>query len=348
MRTTLAQAKDPSSGIARAINIAACDSRFVDILNNAQQRLSEMGRWWGTYRRLYTCFTAQCITWPREVATVEGLTMCREGVPLMNEWYEFGEAVKGPDANQSACNPRWLMDRPNACQFTDLASSAKFRIYPTVAADAGVKIVLQGFDTNVQPIRTLVGSNYIDGEQVTLASPFATSTFEFYPPGLTGVIKPVTKGRLNVFALDTVSGVETKVAVWEASETNPTYRRSWMTNLPQCGDTPGCGGAGNGCNPTPLPSCSGILAEAIVRLEFVPALVDTDWLFISNLQAVKCGMKAQEKEDRNQYQEAEIEWARAKRILRNELEKYSPTDRVIVNAQPHGTARPSRVFGGFI
>lgn len=348
MRTTLAQAKADASGISRAINIAACDARFVDILNNAQQRLSEMGRWWGTYRRLYVCFNGQCITWPREVATVEGLSMCREGVQILNEWYEFGNAVRAPDPAESRCELRALMDRQNASTFLDIGTSAKYRIYPSVAADAGTKIVLQGNDTNNVPIRTLVGTSYIDGEQITLASPFATSTFEFYPPGLTGVIKPVTKGRLTVYAVDPISGVETRVAVWEPGETNPSYRRSFITNLPQCGDAASCSPSANGCTPTPLPSCSGVQAEAIVRLEFVPALVDTDWLFISNLQAVKCGMKAQEKEDRNQYQEAEIEWARAKRILRNELEKYSPTDRMTINAQPHGTAKPCRVFGGFV
>lgn len=348
MRTTLAQAKASSSGIARSINIAACDARFTEYVNNAQQRLSEMGKWWGTYRRLYVCLTGACITWPREVANVEGFTVCNEGIDLLNEWYEFGEGVSAPSASSVQCGAPSLMERANACQFTDIATSAKIRIYPTVAADAGVKVILQGLDPNANPIRTVVSGAYIDGEQLTLASPFATSTFEFKAPGLLGVQKPVTKGRLNVFSVDTVTGVETKIAIWEAGEVNPSYRRSYMPNMPTGCTRPACGCADNGCAPTPLPSCSGQLGEAIVRLEFIPAVVDTDWLFISNIHAVAAGCRALLHEEREQDQRAEVEWARAKRILRNELEKYSPNSLTRVNARPHGTADPRRIFAGFI
>lgn len=347
MRTTLSQAKASASGIARAINIAACDSRFPEYVNNSQQRLSEMGRWWGTYRRLYVCLTSACITWPREVATVEGFRVCNEGIDLLNEWYEFGEAVRGVDPTQTECGPTMLIDRQNACQFTDVATSAKIRIYPTVAADAGVKVILQGKDPNGNPIRTSVSGAYIDGEQVTLASPFSTSSFEFLSPGLLGVQKPVTKGRLNVFAVDPVTGVETKIAIWEAGEENPWYRRSYMANMPTCTTAKSCGSGLNGCDPAPTPTCSGTVGEAIVRLEFVPALVDTDWLFISNVQAVAAACRALMHEERNQKGEAEVEWERAKRILRNELEKYCPPDKVRVTARPYGSADPRRVFAGF-
>lgn len=339
MRTTLAQAKLSGSGIAKAINIAPCDPRFVDFVNNSQQRLSEMGRWWGTYRTMWVCLGSSCITWPREVANVEGFQMCNEGLDLLSEWYEFGESVTGPVESDSPS----LIERPNSCQFLDTVASSKIRIYPTVAADAGAKILLQGFDVQVNPIRTQVGSVYVDGEQVTLAAPFATSTFEFAAPGLSGVQKPITKGRLNVYSVDPETGVETKIAIWEPSEINPSYRRSWMPGLPDSDAC--CQTAGDGCS-TP-PACSGIQGKAVVRLEFIPAIADTDWLFISNLQAVCAGARAIAFEERNKPVEANVEWERAKRILRNELEKYSPNTLTRINAQPHGTADPRRIFSGF-
>jgi hypothetical protein len=341
MRTTLAQAKQPSSGIQRSINIAACDGRFVEYVNNAQQRLSEMGQWWGTYRRIWVCLSSACVTWPREVANPQGFRICNQGIDLVNEWYEFGESVKGFD--DDLCGPPSLVERPNACQFLDTTALSKIRIYPTVAADAGVKILLQGIEGNGNPIRTEVGTSYVDGEQVTLASPFVTTTFEFAAPGLLGVQKPITKGRLNVFSVDPDSGLETKIAIWEASEVNPSYRRHWIPNMP--GASSCCATTGNGCSAAP--ECSDITGEAIVRLEFIPATVDTDWLFISNLQAVACGVRAISYEEKNNQSGAEIEWARAIRILRNELEKYSPATLTRVNVQPHGSAHPRRIFGGF-
>lgn len=341
MRTTLAQAKLSSSGIQRSINIAACDPRFIEYVNNSQQRLAEMGQWWGTYRRIWVCLTSACVTWPREVANPQGFRICNEGIDLLNEWYEFGESVKGFDEDQ--CGPPALVERTNSCQFADTSALSKIRIYPTVAADAGVKILLQGIESNGNPIRTQVGANYVDGEQVTLASPFVTTTFEFAAPGLLGVQKPITKGRLNVFSVDPDSGLETKIAIWEASEVNPTYRRHWIPNLP--GSSSCCATTGDGCSSAP--ACSDVLGEAIVRLEFIPATVDTDWLFISNLQAVACGVRAINHEEKNNQQGAEIEWERAKRILRNELEKFSPATLTRVNVQPHGSAHPRRIFGGF-
>lgn len=348
MRTTLADAKLPGSQIARSINVAACDPRFVDYVNSAQQRLAEMGKWWGTYRRLYVCLSSSCVTWPREVANVEGFQVCQRGVDIQNEWYEFGESVASPAAGNCGCGPPMLIERPNACQHTDIISSARIRIYPTVAADAGVKILLQGFDGNGAPIRTVVGGVYVDGEQVTVAAPFNTSTFEFLAPGLTGVQKPATKGRMHVYAVDPTTAVETRIATWEASEVNPSYRRSYVPNLPDCCTSSAeCATAGNGCTPPPTPTCASPLGEAIVRLEFVPAVTDYDWLFIQNVQAIAAGCRALVHEERNQKEEAEFEWGRAKRILRNELEKYSPNGLTRVNAQPHGSAHPRRVFAGF-
>lgn len=330
MRTTLGDAKLPASRIAQAININPCDSRFTDLINAAQEKLLEMGKWWGTYRTLYVCVNQYGITWPREVASVQGLQIAGVGVPLLNQWFEFGEATRGPDPGE-ACNPTWLIDRPNACQFSDTAAECRIRIYPTVAADAGAKVLLQGFDSVGNPIRTQVSGAYVWGEQVTLASPFVTSTFTFRNPGLTGVQKPVTKGRLNVFSVDPTTGTETKIATWEPSEKNPSYRRSYLTNMPNS----------SSCSTT-SPQ-----AEAIVRMEFIPALVDSDWLAIGNLGALRAGVKALVREDANQYQEAAIEWGNARSILVNELEKYSPTDKTFVNVQPHGTAGLGRVFAGF-
>jgi len=85
-----------------------------------------------------------------------------------------------------------------------------------------------------------------------------------------------------------------------------------------------------------------------VRLEFIPAVVDSDWLFIGNLQAIKHMMKAIQKEDRNQYTEAEREIQLALRALRNELEAYSPNERSVINVQPWGSAKIEYRFGGFI
>jgi len=345
MRTTLGQAKSASSGIAQAIGINACSPKFTALVNQAQQLLGEAGIWWGTYRRLYVCSTQDCITWPSDVASIQGAKIGSRGISIANGWYDFGPEV----AQSEACcesDPR-MVDRQNVPQFSALPSSAgmKLRIYPTVAADSGQYVVIQGLDSEGNQIRTQQGSSYGDGERVTIASPFVETSFRFYGSYLTGVQKPTTKGTLNVFAVDLDSGSETKIAFWGPNERNPSYRRSYVPNLSNsCGTSTCCSGS-NGCE-TPS-SCPGTIVEAVARLEAVEVSSDTDWLLIGNLLALKHAIKSIVKSDQNQYQEASVEFASAIRILRNELEKYDPAVKTRVNVKAYGTASPCRVFGGF-
>lgn len=300
---------------------------------------------------MYVCANADCITWPNDVATVEGINLFHHGIVLRNMWYEFGEAIRAPWRCNCA-DIAYSFDRPSAPQNRNFPYTQQYiRLYPSVAADAGETVILQGFDSNGLPIRTLVDEDYIDGEQVTLESPFITSTFLFTGAGLSGAQKPITKGRIDVYAVDSVTGDEALIATWDPYDENPSFRRSYIPRgsctTSSC-ITTACCTPNNGCDPLPAETCVGNTFEAIVRVEYRPSLVDSDWLLISNREAVKCGMKALVKEDQNQYSEAEIEWARAKSILRNELDKYDPPQEILINPRPMGTATLNRVFAGFI
>ena len=76
--------------------------------------------------------------------------------------------------------------------------------------------------------------------------------------------------------------------------------------------------------------------------------MDSDWLFIQNLTALKYAMRSVQKEDANEDQEAEVNFQKAIRELRAELETYSPKDRTTINVLSHGSAKFRYVTGGFI
>lgn len=353
MSTTLAQAK--ASSIPQAVGINACDDRFVTLLNEAQSRLADMGRWWGTWRRMRLCAVAGCITWPTEVRTIEGLNMCGYDIPIRNQWFEFQTNVRAPSINCGyVCEQPQLLDRGTVVQYRDFTTPSYIRLYPTSSTDVGKKILIQGLDANGIPIRTLDSGVWVDGEYLTLASPFVTSSNLFKNPGMTGVQKPLTNNRITVVSVSPIDASETDIAVWAPYDLNPSYRRTYLKNLARiCNSNPnnnGCGDCrdkGDGCLPADL-ECSNIVLEAIVRLGLVPALADTDWLFIQNLDALKHMMKCIQKEDKNQYQESERETQLALRALRNELEVFDPPTRTSVNALSQGTAYPRRIFGGFL
>lgn len=348
MKKSLAQAK--ASTIPQAVGLAACDPRFLTLLNEAQARLADMGKWWGTYKKLRICVTAGCITWPREVKTVEAMNVCGVGIPIQNGWYEFQQDVPAPGIGCESCEQRQLLDRGTVTQYRDFTGLSKVRVYLSQASDANKRVLLQGVDANGDAIRTLdaVTGEYVWGEYVTLAAPFVESSSSFAVPVLTGAQKPVTNGRLTVTGVNVATGAETEVAVWEPAEESPCYRRTYLVNRPTgCSDGNSCADEGDGCVPAAT-DCTGNMMEAIVRMEFLPALVDSDWLFIGNLQALKHMMRAIQKEDRNEYTEAEREVQLALRALRNELEAYSPKERTVVNVLSYGTATPQKIFSGFI
>lgn len=351
MRKTLAQAK--TSTLPQAVGYAACDPRFLTLLNEAQDRLAFMGKWWGTYKRLRICVTAGCITWPQEVLTVEALTTCKYGTPIRNEWFEFQDDVRAPATGcdgHGACEERQLLDRGIVYQYRDFTALSTVRLYPALASDNGKRVLLQGNDANGNPIRTLdsVSGEYVTGEYVTLATPFAESVSEFDVPALTGVQKPLTNGQVTATSVAVVSGTETQIAIWGPSVLNPEYRRNYLTHWPRiCHDGELCTNAGDGCSGADT-SCTNAVVESIVRLKFIPAVVDSDWLFIENIEALKHMMRSIQKEDANLIQESEAYRDKAIRALRNELEAMSPKERTTINVLPFGTASPKRIFGGFI
>ncbi len=348
-RLNLAQVK--ASSIPAAIGIGACDPRFITTLNEAQERLANAGKWWGTYKRLRICVTANCITWPRDVKVVEGFIQCGLSLPIANAWFDFQENVRSPAVGGCQCDGSKLLDRGLVCQNRDFSTPSKIRLYPASATDAGKRVLIQGLDQNGVAVRTLDGTTWVDGEYLTLASPFVTSTFTYSAPGLTGVQKPLTNSRVLAYSVAADSGNETQIAVWDSSERNPSYRRSYLTNLAQlCGDTASCNSCadeGDGCVPA-MEDCSNVVADTIVRLELVPVVVDSDWCFIGNIGALKSAMKSLVKEDKNLQQEAMVDWMQAIRLLRSELDAYSPPDQISVNVQVMGTAPLGAVLGGFV
>lgn len=348
MRLTLAKAK--ASTIPQSIGIAACDPRFLRYLNEAQERLAMAGKWWGTYKKLRVCVTAGCVTWPEDVLTIEALTVCGTGVPVRNGWFEFQEDVLAPGVGcAEGCEQRQLLDRGIVHQYRDFTALSKVRIYPNSATDVGKRVLIQGLDANGNVIRTNDPTDgWVDGEYLTLASPFVESTNSFNLPGLTGVQKPLTNDRLTVTGVAVVGGVETQVAIWGPSVLTPEYRRTYLIGWPRCAQTPNtCADSGDGCTPADE-SCSNTVVESIVRLKFIEAVADTDWLFIGNLRALKSAMRSIQMEDANEPRRAEIHYQEALRALRDELEAYSPKERMAVNVLAFGTAKPSRIFGGFI
>jgi hypothetical protein len=338
MRMTFGQLK--TQGVAERVGLSRCSDEFRNLVNRAMAELSVTGRWWGTYEQVRICPDGNCFTWPYGTMTPERLNVCKTGVPVRNGWWEFQMFVPPPQTSTLEEFPGQLLARPNSPLFSDISTPSRVRIYITSANDVGKRVLIQGADVDGKAIYSTDAGVYIEGEYVTLANPFATTTATF--SSVTGVIKPDTEGPLRCFEVPT-SGTERQVGEWHPSDNAPSFLRTYYTGNTCASST--VNNEPNGC--TSAPGCGRPLYEAIVRKQPIPIRLDTDWLLIPNPTAVEHYIRGLRHLEADRQQLGTNSIANAIRLLRAEVDARSGGEaRRIIRVHGHGPADPRRTLGG--
>lgn len=307
MKRTLGDARDPSSGIPQVLNIAPSDARVARYVNEAQNRLLNRGKWWGCYMRVRLCVDSDCITLPRQIASVEAITFEGRPMTIRNEFFEFLESGNGiADGTQCTdgthcggglssggscgCGALNAYQRGCAPTFADICgTNKKIKVYADVTESGSAVITLQGYDENNNWIRTQVGGNWIEGEQVAINAASPVTSTKFFS-ALVAVQKPVTNGVVRLYEYNTDDTTQRAIAIYEPDETQPEYRRIFIKGVKRKeGD-----------------ACQYRTILAMAKLEFIPAVKDTDWLLIGNLPALKFACKAIKFEEANDVTNAAI------------------------------------------
>jgi hypothetical protein len=203
------------------------------------------------------------------------MDICKRPVAIKNQWYEFMEFGTGLRPNcRDVCGISKAFERgewsTTVVTNKDLVPpNKKIRLYPADPVDmsSGKRVLLQGLDANGVAVYSQDGLTRVDGVFYELAGPFVESDREFTK--LTGIQKDQTQGPVHIFSVDTITGEETLLVILEASEEVACYRRLYLGGLPS--------------------SCCGkstIQVVAMVKLEYIPAIVPTDYLLIQSLPAL--------------------------------------------------------------
>jgi hypothetical protein len=299
---TLSQAR---SRIAAAAGICTDDSRIVELANRAVRRLLQKGKYAGTTVRYRVCVTDDCITWPRQIQTIEACSVNDGPIKIRNEWYEFLESGPGIQTETSGLK---LVDRGDGhCAFDEITAGStdrKIKVYADVAEGSGKYIILQGYDQNGNWIRTQVSGTWIDGERVTIPQTSSvTSLSSKYYTKLVRVIKDATNGPVRLYEYDTTNSVNVRaLAYYEPDETVPSYRRSYLPSLSDQRD--------EGESST---------VEVVAKLRFVPVAVDNDFLLIGNLDAIEEMVRSLRHEEANNFEDARRSESLATKLLDEEL-----------------------------
>lgn len=275
MPATLADAK---TVVALLLGMKSTDSRVVVYINEAIQRLLPRGKWVGTTARMRFCVYSRCLTFPRQVETVESYAV--DSVPgrVVNDWYEYLPAGPGTTAC-GTCNTGTLIPKGFAPAFDDIrGTNSKIWVISDQNEAATSQILLLGYDSNRKWVRTLQNGVIADGELVTITGAGTASTTVWYPSGLTAVIKPITIGNVSLFELDGNTGLMRSLAVYEPDEKQPRYRRYMLPSVCSNSSSSSC------CDDT---NTEATCVDAMVKLAFIPARLDNDILLIGNLPAIK-------------------------------------------------------------
>lgn len=275
------------------LNMSPTDRRWLLLLNQTMERFANCALWDRLVQRYQICANKSCITWPRQIMTLEVADVCNRPVPLKNQWYEFLENGPGRLSDKAACQPFQVLDRGRGyVMFDDLVVASKIRLYPQFASDIGKKVTIRGY--NSAGLYVLTNGGQTVGETVTLQAPYVDTNTTWMPQVFREVIKDPTNGYVRAYSYDATLPVPpaapgendtplTALAEWEPTETLPDYRRSFIPALGGSNCNCSCG-ANNGCDKATV--------TVMAKLQFIPVSNDADFLPISNVVAIKLGMLA--------------------------------------------------------
>lgn len=297
---------DVRAGIAKVLSLPEDDIRVIRFINEAQQRLAYKGKWQGTLAKYVVTQSAGLITWPRQLETIEAAAIDSNPAVVRNRWYEFVESGPGL-VDASGADASTLIDRGEAVTFSDIETTGnpkKLKFYSTAGVDdGGLELLIQGYDWDGNWVRNKVSNTWMDGEVLTLpaagGSGYVLSTSNY--SAITGIQKTVTGGNIKLEELDTVTSVVREIGEYEPTEVRPVYRRSMI---------PG------------LSDSQAKTVTVIGKMRFIPAVVDSDWLYISYEAALKLMVQAIDKEEKNLLEESFAYEAKALSLMQDQLSHH--------------------------
>lgn len=312
--------------ISRVLGVCHDSPKVPPYVNEAQTRLlNRSDKPVGSLAKMRICCgSSGCLTWPRQVRTIEAFAICSTPGIVRSEFFEFIGYPNGIGLqNENNMPGTMLLDRGTSCTFDDVqdtvAAPRKVCAIADNIADVGKKITIRYYDSNGNKVYTSIGGVVQEGEQLTLVSPIpafpANAVFtssNVMTAGIYHVVKEVTEYPVRLYETSTVPVITKLLSVYEPSEEVPIYRRSFIPGLQNMG---GCANSTADCTENKM-------LTAYVKMQHVPVVVDNDPLVLGNLAAIKLMVMAILREEQNRHDEAAILEAKAAREVDGELASY--------------------------
>ena len=309
MRITLGEARQQLyTAIVSSIDNQSNIERFNSYLNLAQERLINSGKWNGTIFPVRFLSPDGIITLPRQFVSVLAAKWVKDQasgpIKIHNNWFSYLNAIS--DLWSSSYWPRYGY---NNTFISDLGdgfptfidspySTCTLKVEIENVADAGNSIIIKGKDTNDYDITI----NH------TLSFPDST-TSQVFKGTISMFQKPITFGRINLYAVNGIN--QTLIGSYEASETTASYHRYSIPNEPQID-----------------------YIDALCKIRYVPCILDTDEVMVSNLGALKNMLTSLRFEDEADLERSEMFFNKALQLLNGENKETRGGSKWTLNIDP--------------
>ena len=312
MRLTLGEAKPQLySTIVPNLNSQDNVDRLVSYLNLAQERLINSGKWNGTIFPVRFVSPDGLITLPRRFVSALASKWVKDEasgpIRIRNGWFTYLTPIT--DLWSATYWPRYGFNETfiddlgdGFCTFKDSPyEEYQLKIVIDDAQDAGNEIVIKGKDVNGDLVTIIP----------TLANPSVTPS-QVFKGQLSMVSKPITFGAISIYAVNNANPAQEElIGEYENSETNASYHRYSVPNEPEVD-----------------------YLDVLCKIRYVPCVVDTDEVAVSNLGALKNMLISLRYEDEADLERSEMFFMKALQLLNGETKETRGGSRWTLNIDP--------------
>lgn len=305
-------------------------AQFADLVNRACEKLIKRGAWFGTEVLARFCVYGCRVVWPRYVSTVRAARFCRYGeIEIKNNWYSMlsWPMCSANNWRVGGSGTIIMSDGGLVPTFRDITgNTGKFLRYHIVkATDIGKDITFYGKKYGDQPLQEQVDGAWENGLTLTSATPIAQTTT--LVTKITQIVREATEGMTYLYQYDPTTTDLIMLGQYEPNETHPQYRSSIINGI---GAIPGYTDDNGQCVRQ---------IEALIRLEFIPATNDRDFLIIDDFDALALAIQSLKFQEANDYENAQKYLGLAIAELNFESRNKNPDDQFVVQANAMGSRR---------
>jgi hypothetical protein len=197
--------------------------RGVKAVNQARRLLWNKRGWTSQEEYVQICCVNDCFTLPARYEQIKLAWIGDESASLADEWFNATNAFALQAGN--SCHRGIVEVGGLHVLFRDYTTHPyQIGVMAEEAEDIGVELMFEAQDQY----------DTYHKVKVATANPPTLAKSDLLVKGIRGVSKPITKGRIRVYAYDTALEAKTLIAIYQPNDANPTFRRFKAPKTCEC------------------------------------------------------------------------------------------------------------------